>query len=226
MSKKNSHLFKERITKTHYDALIKELSDAINSGEPALRKLLLGTDTPKLYTDHGTYQEGQHDRCIGLKKDSYTEKRLCKCMYYRNSAHPTACDKCDFQDRFYVVGDYSISDYEVPAHYYGDGIGEIDLIITDGEVCYATEVKPYKNNSETLLRMVAEILTYTLGYPEGKYKKAIGFFEQNYDKKEPTAQQDEYNKIAPALMDIIKKADITVFRFEEVGHKQYRICKL
>ena len=226
MSKKNSHLFKERITKTHYDALVKELSDAIGGGEAALMKLLLGTETPDLYENHGSYQDGQHDRCIGLKEKTYTEKRLCKCMYYRNSAHPTACDKCDFQDRFYVVGDYDISDYEVPAHYYGDGIGEIDLVITDGEAYYATEVKPYKNNSETLLRMVAEILTYTLGYPEGKYKKAIGFFEQNYDDKTPTAQQNEYNKIAPALMDIIKKADITVFRFEEVGHKQYRICKL
>lgn len=225
MSKKNSHLFKERITRTHYDALIQELSDAIDGGEASLMKLLLGTDAPELYADHGSYQDGQHNACAGLKKDSYTEKRLCKCMYYRNSDYRTACDKCDFQDRFEVVGDYRISDYEVPAYYYGDGIGEIDLVITDGEVYYATEVKPYKNNSETLLRMVAEIMTYTLGYGD-KYKKAIAFFEQNYDNKEETAQQSEYCTIEPALMAVIKKADIAVFRFEEVGHKQYRICRL
>lgn len=29
---------------------------------------------------------------------------------------------------------------------------------------------------ETLLRMIAEIMTYTDGYEEGVYKKAIAFF--------------------------------------------------
>ena len=230
MSKKaNLHLFKERITLTDYEMLVKELSDAIDSGTDVLTELLFGTKTPDLYSNHGTYKCGQHNRCAGLsfsEKRNFTEKRLCKCMYYRNTDCPTACDKCGFQDRFEVVGNYKITDYEVPAFYYGDGVGEIDLVISDGETYYATEVKPYKNNSETLLRMISEIMTYTEGYPTGTYKKAIAFFEKNRDNGLETDQQLEYESATPSLVNLLKKADITVFRFEEVGHKEYRICKL
>jgi len=219
-------LFKERITWTGYDVLIKELSAAIDSGIPALRKLLFGTETPDLYSNYGTYQAGQHNHCAGLSSERYTEKRLCKCMYYLNSKHSKRCDKCTFQDRFYIVGDYRITDYEVPAFYYGDGIGEIDLIISKDNVHYATEVKPYKGNSETLLRMIAEIMTYTEGYPAGTYKKAIAFFEKNHDDGEQTAQQKEYEAAGPALFALLEKAEIAVFRFDEVRGKTYRICKL
>ena len=118
------------------------------------------------------------------------------------------------------------TDYEVPAFYYGDGIGEIDLMISKDNVCYATEVKPYKGNHETLLRMLAEIMTYTEGYPSGRYKKAIAFFKKNRDNGEKTAQQKEYESADPALLALLEKADITVFRLEEVGEKTYQICKL
>lgn len=230
MSKKaNLHLFKERITLTNYETLIKELSDAMDSGTEVLTELLFGTKTPDLYSNHGTYQCGQHNRCSGLsfsKNRNFTEKRLCKCLFYRNENYPMACEKCGFPERFKVMGDYSIVDYEVPAFYYGDGIGEIDLVISDGEVCYATEVKPYKGNKETLLRMIAEIMTYTEGYPVGTYKKAIAFFEKNRDDGEKTAQQKEYEVAKSTFFALLKKADITVFRFEEVGEKAYQICKL
>ena len=42
---------------------------------------------------------------------------------------------------------------------------------------------------ETLLRMIAEIMTYTDGYEEGVYKKAIAFFEKNCDDGSITSQQ-------------------------------------
>lgn len=89
--------------------------------------------------------------------------------------NPEECQKCDFpyEYRHDVIGDYFIADYEVPAFYYGDGIGEIDMVISDGKTQYATEVKPFKGNKETLLRMIAEIMTYTIGYPVGKYERAI-----------------------------------------------------
>lgn len=224
----NLQLFKDRITLTNYEALIKELSAAIESGTD-LVKLLFGTEAPDLYSNHGTYQCGQHNRCAGLtfsKNRNYTEKRLCKCMYYLNSKHSKRCDKCKFGDRFELVGDWRITDYEVPAFYYGDGIGEIDLIVSKDDVHYATEVKPYKGNHETLLRMIAEIVTYTEGYPAGTYKKAIAFFEKNRDNGAKTAQQKEYEAADPSLLDLLKKADITVFRFEEVSKKAYQICKL
>lgn len=222
----NLLLFKERITATDYNALIAELSDAIDGGTPSLMRLLFGTEIPDLYFNHGTYQLGQHNHCAGLKGDRYTEKRICKCMYYLSSTHSKNCDRCAFQNRFEIIGDYSITDYEVPAFYYGDGIGEIDLIISKGDIHYATEVKPYKGNNETLLRMIAEIMTYTEGYPAGQYKKAIAFFEKNRDDGEKTAQQKEYESADPALLSLLKKADITVFRFEEAGEKAYRVCRL
>lgn len=219
------HLFKERITITNYDSLIKELSASFENSRN-LVKLLFGTETPDLYSNHGTYQFGQHTHCAGLSSKRYTEKRLCKCMYYLNTTHSKRCEKCEFQDCFEIVGDYQITDYEVPAFYYGDGIGEIDLIISKDDIHYATEVKPYKGNNETLLRMIAEIMTYTEGYPAGAYKKAIAFFEKNRDDGKKTAQQKEYETADPALFVLLKKAHITVFRFEEVNENAYQICKL
>lgn len=230
MGKKDHlELFKERITVTDYAALIKELSDGIDGGDSVLKKLLFGNETPDLYADHGFYQCGQHNYCAGFtfsKDRNFTEKRLCKCLYYRNTSYSKHCDNCAFPDRFHVIGDYQMIDYEVPAFYYGKGIGEIDLIISDGSIHYATEVKAYKGNSETLLRMIAEIMTYTEGYMSGQYKKAIAFFEKNRENGTKTVQQKEYENADPALKVLIKKADITVFRFEEVSEKVYRICKL
>jgi len=226
-NKKHQHLFKERITLSDYAERIKELSDAMDGGTTVLMRLLFGTEQPDVYDNHGAYQPGQHNNCAGLDSERYTEKRLCKCLYYyQSSAYSKKCDHCAYQDRFEIVGDYKITDYEVPAFYYGEGIGEIDLIISKDGIQYATEVKPYKGNNETLLRMCAEIMTYTEGYPIGKYKKAIAFFEKNRDDGEKTAQQKEYEAVDSALLALLKKADITVFRFEEVGEKAYQICKL
>lgn len=222
--RENKHLFKERITKRDYSALIKELTDALDGGEADLTRLLFGTETPERYT--GSYEPGQHNGCSGLSTDAFTEKRLCKCMYYLNGSYSRNCSHCEFMERFEVIGQYQITDYEVPAFYDGDGIGEIDLIITgDGEE-YAAEVKPYKNNRETLLRMIAEILTYTQGDREPARKNAIAFFEKNREDGEKTWQQIEYETAGPELMNLLKKAEITVFRFEEAGEKEYRICKL
>ena len=217
---RNEHLFKKCITKSDYPTLIDELYTAIDAGQNALKVLLLGSSSPDLYAAHGTYSEGQHNHCDGLKGDSFTEKRLCKCLYYRNSPYKKKCETCEFTtDQYNLMGNYKIKDYEIPAFYYGDEIGEIDLVICGENITYATEVKPYKGNSETLLRMVAEIMTYTLGYPEGKYEKAIAFFEGS-------EQDKEYESISPKLQFLMAKANITVFRFEKCGNKAYKICKL
>lgn len=213
-------LFKARINKTDRAVLARELIDAIDVGENALMMLLLGTDKPEEYAAHGKYQEGAHNYCDGLVKDTFTEKRLCKCLYYRNrTQYPKECEKCDFPDRYDIAGSYQITDYEVPAYYYGEGIGEIDLIISDGQKSYATEVKPYKGNKETLLKMIAEIMTYTIGYPMGKYEKAIAFFEG-------TKQHDEFLNLIPELEELIQKAGITVFCFKQEAAGKYSICKL
>ena len=224
---KNKELFKERITKTHYSSLLLSLYVALDEGPEALKRLLFGNTKLDDYKEHGAYIEGQHMNCAGLSGTAYTEKRLCKCLYYYNSTHSKKCQGCQFANRYQVVGNYRIEDYEVPAYYYGDGIGEIDLVITDEVDHYATEVKPAKDefdstdkgNQETLHRMIAEILTYTYGYPAGKYKPAIAFFEG-------TAQDEEYLHLPYEMKELLRKAQITVFRFEKASKQAYKICKL
>ncbi len=221
MSNEERILFKDKITKKEYTVLVKELLNAIDMGEDVLKKFLLGCENPALYSSHGTYQEEGHDHCGGLKGNRFTEKRFCKCLYYRNGKYYNSeeCRECDFADRFDITGNYRITDYEVPAYFYGKGIGEIDLIISDGKTQYATELKPYKGNEETLLRMIAEIMTYTIGYPTGKYIKAIAFFEG-------TKQAAEFEEAVPEIKELLTKANITVFRFEKTGEKAYKICRL
>ena len=221
MSNEERILFKEKKKKKEYTVLVKELLNAIDMGEDVLKKFLLGCENPALYSSHGTYQEEGHDHCGGLKGNRFTEKRFCKCLYYRNGKYYNSeeCRECDFADRFDITGNYRITDYEVPAYFYGKGIGEIDLIISDGKTQYATELKPYKGNEETLLRMIAEIMTYTIGYPTGKYIKAIAFFEG-------TKQAAEFEEAVPEIKELLTKANITVFRFEKTGEKAYKICRL
>ena len=113
---KNKELFKERITKTHYSSLILNLYVALDDGSEALKRLLFGNTTLDTYEKHGTYAEGQHTNCAGLSGTSYTEKRLCKCLYYYNSANSKKCESCQFANRYKVSGNYLIEDYEVPAY--------------------------------------------------------------------------------------------------------------
>ena len=221
MSNEERILFKDKITKKEYTVLVKELLNAIDMGEDVLKKFLLGCENPALYSSHGTYQEEGHDHCGGLKGNRFTEKRFCKCLYYRNGKYYNSeeCRECDFADRFDITGNYRITDYEVPAYFYGKGIGEIDLIISDGKTQYATELKPYKGNEETLLRMIAEIMTYTIGYPTGKYIKAIAFFEG-------TKQAAEFEEAVPEIKELLTKANITLKKKKKTGEKAYKICRL
>lgn len=212
-------LFKDTINKTDEAALAGKLIDAMDAGEEALKELLLGTAEPEKCAEHGSYRAGDHARCDGLDNKTFTEKRLCKCLYYKNSEYPKVCGTCGFPDRYDIVGGYRITDHEVPAFYYGKGIGEIDLVISGEGKDYAAEVKPYKGNDETLLRMIAEIMTYTLGYPAGKYEKAIAFFED-------TSQYKEFQDPLPEIRTLLQKAHITVFCFKKTGSAAYRICRL
>lgn len=161
---------------------------------------------------------GNHTECKGTSTETLTEKRICRCLYYRNSNHTKHCDSCKYQQgRCGIEGDYRIKDYEVPAHYDGKGIGEIDLLIEGPDGIYATEVKPPQGNSECILRMIAEILTYTLDSDKG-YKKAIAFFEN-------TPQSEEYCNLTPKVKKLLMRADIAVFQFVKSGNS-YTIQKL
>lgn len=56
---------------------MKELLNAVDMGEDALKKVLIGCENPELYFLHGTYQEGGHNRFDGPKWNQFTEKRFC-----------------------------------------------------------------------------------------------------------------------------------------------------
>ncbi len=216
---KNRELFKEQITKGNERMKAAELCAAIDAGEEALLQLLFNTTAPEKY--QGIYHKDLHNRCSGTNTNRFTEKRLCRCLYYGNSGHEKDCENCGYKaNKKAIAGEYRITDYEVPAFYDGPGIGEIDLILERDGQKYAVEVKPPKGNYETLLRMIAEIMTYTMGYPAGEYQKAIGFFEG-------TDQEKEYQVISPEVRALIEKANITVFHFREtVSGEAYTICKL
>jgi len=91
------------------------------------------------------------------------------------------------------------------------------LLIEGPEGIYATEVKPPQGNSECILRMIAEILTYTLDSDKG-YRKAIAFFEN-------TPQSEEYSVLTPKVKELLIRADIAVFQFVKSGNA-YTIQKL
>lgn len=207
--------FKDCIRKAYSEEQAEQILQVLDDGEQ-LKDLLMGTADCKPYA--GTYKVGDHQECKGTTTATETEKRLCRCLYYWNTKFTKQCDTCQYQQgRCDIKGNYRIMDYEVPAHYDGKGIGEIDLLIEGPEGIYATEVKPPQGNSECVLRMIAEILTYTLD-SDKNYQKAIAFFEN-------TPQSKEYSQLTPKVAELLEKAKITVFQFAKSGNS-YTIEKL
>jgi len=207
------------------DALIEAKAQHLLSAlknRDTLKQVLLETNSCIRRTQKkGRYYYGKHSNqsCDPTSLQFKDESRLCKCLFYHQFNHSkNICCKCNFNDRFSLSG-FSIPEYEFPSFYEKPKLGRIDLIIKlDGSEClYATEVKSYailgeKNNEECLLRMIAEIMTYTLGY-EGIFKKAIAFFKGSY-------QANEYERLLKmrpqsSLIKLLRAADITVFMFEK-----------
>lgn len=48
--------------------------NTVDMGEDALKKVLIGCEKPELYSSHGTYQEGGHNRCVRLNGNRFTKK--------------------------------------------------------------------------------------------------------------------------------------------------------
>ncbi len=166
-----------------------------------------------------------HYYCDGFsaltKNEKSYEKRIVKCLYYYNTSKKRACENCqeckndDFARK--LRGDYRITEYEIPPIESGVGIGEIDMILTDGKTNYLCEVKP-PQSTETIYRMVAEIVTY------GKAKSlnvcvpdfdlpmqnAIAFFEgSEQDREYSDPNYEFYGKNTKLLIELL---DIAVFR--------------
>lgn len=151
-----------------------------------------------------------HSTC-GMKKtdsDVITEKRICRCMFHYGK-DKEKCLVCPLKYKYKNISNkYEIKDAEQPTKRVIKTCGGIDLIFEDKEgnkKTYAVEVKP-SYNTESIVRMITEIYTYTIEFPE--YIKAIAFFEGSPQEREYLKyQNNEYFK------NIINK--VTVFKFVE-----------
>ena len=154
-----------------------------------------------------------HEKCSMKTTDSkkVTEKRICRCMFYYNK-DKDKCLRCPLGKKYNNISkDYEVVEAEKPMERVIKTCGGIDIVIKDkkNNTLYAVEVKPPKSD-ETIVRMVAEIYTYTTDFKG--YKKAIGFFEGSTQEKDYNKYYDnEYFK------NIVDK--VTVFKFVEKKNK-------
>ncbi len=207
---------KENITENVKIQKTKELIKAIE--ENTLKEFLFG----KIDLVHKEHNPNRStcEKNSPVESANEDEERIVKCLFYKNRENVSKhCYDCVYKNLHNLEGKYFISDYQVPSFYEAKGIGKIDLIISDGNIDYATEIKAYKKenaktNKESILRMVAEILTYTYGFPSYKYKPAIAFFED-------TPQEIEWITRDELLNELITKANISVFIFKEVENKTH-----
>ena len=150
-----------------------------------------------------------HKWCSGIydpNSTKLTEKRICRCMFYYNESFQK-CQNCLLQTKWKNVGQIQITNYECPTKHVYKNVGGMDLIFDD---TYAVEVKP-QNSSETLTRMFAEIMTYTIDCADD-YKPAICFFEDSQQMKDFEKYKDN-----PDLQFIIKFIKAFYFKIIKTG---------
>ncbi len=203
--------------KTAETANLKELAkickEANSASNPTkiLEAFLIGDcDTDKRHHEN-------HDGCSGCNSDSETEKRICRCMYYYDK-DPAVCDGCKLPYRWKNVGEIKVTEYEIPTEKVIEGVGSMDLILDDK---YAAEVKA-PSSGESLSRMFAETLTYTIG---SKYKPAIAIFEgseqwnrlnEHYGKDYLT---ELMNHVAVFVIYVEYEGELAKYRIDEFDRK-------
>lgn len=176
-----SLLFKdsEKITQINEEAYTyswKKMAEILEIGitdKQILREFFLGNNNSE------QKHFPKHDKCSGLNKSDnsrITEKRICRCMYYFDENNKK-CKNCILEKKWKNIGKLPVVEYEWPTKTVLKGVGGMDLIIQDGEKKYALEVKP-QDSTESISRMVAETLTYTLDCDKG-YLPGICFFENS-----------------------------------------------
>ena len=228
--------YNECLGKFDESTLIDKYRKAKKTGDAEFTKLLLGNET--IEENGSNYQEGDHGNksynglCFKIKDNANQkcdEKQIIKCLFVNSlKVNKTDCNGCPLQDkRRYVRGDFTIVDYEVPICARTFSKSNIDLLLkeTNSNIMYAVEVKPPIGNDNSILRMVAEILTYLYVLKETRpklnYKPAIGFFEGSLQEK-------YYGNMSDKLSQFIVEEGISVFCIKEDTKKSdsYYIEKL
>lgn len=167
-----------------------------------------------------------HSECKKCNSSRTTEKRICRCMKYYGF-NMNECMSCNLEQKWKNIGSIKVVDYEVPMKHAYDKVGGMDLILQTDEGKYAVEIKPPKRNRESIARMFAEILTYTIEPDtDGNcYQPAIGLFnfEDNFQMKQFIEKKNnpdlEYilKYISVFIIDTVDKGDII-----EYSIKQYK----
>lgn len=180
--------------------LIKSAGGVCENRSALLRDLLNNADCKQEHIPN-------HECCSGCTTKKVTEKRICRCMYYYMKK-PEKCNECMLEEKWNNVGTIEVIDYERPTKYVLKNVGGMDLIIKDGEQKYAVEIKPSKSK-ETLARMFAEILTYTIemeaAIEEKNIKPAICFFEDSEQMEEYKELRNEKNEALAYIMQFFVK---------------------
>lgn len=168
---------------------------------------------------------GKRERCAGVLKETEdqmtvkeTEERICRCLFYTNNGSSNnPCDRCLFRSVYQKknVGSIYIKNYQVPAIYDMSGLGNIDWVLSDGNVTYAVEVKP-ADSTETISRMLAEILTYTVDR-DGEFVPGICFFERTFDGKADSVQYKDYQKNEALVTEICDLTGTHIFVIKPAG---------
>lgn len=224
--------------KDTYRNNIKELADLIREADKnntsysdfLLDELFIPKPKKKYQFDQEKHSSCKYKDSHG-KTDKKTEKRICRCMKYYNPKSDI-CQKCSFEQKYSNKGKYIVSDYEVPTKYVIKSVGKIDLLIEGDGKKYAVELKPEGSNKETLVRMIAEILTYMLDIDKDKYKDckpAICFFKNSVQYKDYIEYQNDEN-----FKFLLTKVDVFYITYDVNGdvaeyiihnHKNEPICE-
>lgn len=157
--------------------------------------------------------------CVGRK----TEKRWCRCLVNSQQKNLIkACETCDLKKTYAKPVENAVfADFEVKVS-NNKGVGAIDLIMNYNGKTYAVETKRPESN-ESVLRMVAEIITYV--YCSGKeMNKAIMFVKdsEQYCQWVGLKNGKDYKyKACDELRKIVKNNDIMVFCLEDSNDKYH-----
>ena len=204
-----SQFFKE-------EALFLKKYYATKENKDVLREVFLPDSQLSVPKSKGTkLHYPKHEYCSSISKTDSTrlnEKRICRCMFYYGK-RPLKCQNCLLINKWQNVGKIEVTEYEWPTIQVYNETGGIDLILDNK---YAVEVKPV-DSTETLTRMIAEILTYTLDCAK-EYKPGICFFEgskqmEDFEKYRSNSDFQYILKyVRPFFIKIIERGNIIKYK--------------
>ncbi|MFI3163175.1 MAG: hypothetical protein R3Y65_01890 [Bacillota bacterium] len=179
---------------------------------------LLPLSCYKYYKDREKkyYENREEESCKG-KRDRITEPYLCRCQYYQAVR---GCDKA-CNEKWHSK-EYGIIDYQLPTA-HNHTAANVDLVLKRkcSNDSFLIEYKPEKSE-ERLLRMIAEIVSYSI--PVKKGDRYLKFLKSEFDITastenihlgimfhEDSPQHEEYKEGDKGIIQLFEKYNINIF---------------